>query len=274
MKESFEDMNNTATQQRDFVVPADFVGKRVLVTGGTKGIGAAVARRFAGAGADVVVAARTPVDDPPAGRFVQADLATPEGVEALAVRALELLGGIDVLVDNAGSHSYFPDGALTITDEAWLRELDANLLSSVRLDRALLPSMVEQQSGVVVHVTSAEARLPQPASLAYGAAKAATTAYSKGLSGEMARHGIRVNAVEPGLIETPASTSQLEEMAPGAGGDPDAARQQLVDAIGVPLGRAGQPEDVAELVAFLASEGARYITGGRYAVDGGATPTI
>ena len=267
-------MNNTATQQRDFVVPADFVGKRVLVTGGTKGIGAAIARRLAGAGADVVVAARTPVDDPPAGRFAQADLATPEGAEALAARALELLGGVDVLVDNAGSRSYAPNGALALTDEDWTGDLNANLLSAVRLDRALLPSMVERGSGVVVHITSGDARLPQPASLAYAAAKAAVNAYSKGLAGEVARHGIRVNAVEAGLVETPASRAQLEEMAPGEGGDPDAAFQQLVDAIGIPLGRAGQPEDVAELVAFLASERARYVTGGRYAVDGGAIPTV
>ena len=267
-------MNNTATQRRDSVVPADFVGKKVLVTGGTKGIGAAVVRRFAEAGADVVVAARTPVDEVPAGRFVQADLATPEGVEALAERTLDLLGGIDVLVDNVGSRSYAPDGALALTDEDWTGDLNANLLSTVRLDRALLPSMVERGSGVVVHITSGDARLPQPASLAYAAAKAAVNAYSKGLAGEVARHGIRVNAVEAGLIETPASRAQLEEMAPGAGGDPDAALQQLADAIGVPLGRAGQPEDVAELVAFLASDRARYTTGSRYAVDGGAIPTV
>ena len=267
-------MNNTATQQRDSAVPADFVGKRVLVTGGTKGIGAAVARRFAEAGADVVVAARTPVEDPPAGRFVRADLATPEGAEALAEETLDLLGGLDVLVDNAGSMSYARGGALALTDEDWQRDLSANLLSVVRLDRALLPAMIEQASGVIVHVSSAEARLPQPASLAYAAAKAAETAYSKGLAGEVARHGIRVNAVEPGLIDTPASRAQLGGMAPETGGDPDAAFQQFVDAIGIPLGRAGQPEDVAELVAFLASERARYVTGSRYAVDGGAIPTV
>lgn len=267
-------MNDTATQQRDSVVPADFDGKKVLVTGGTKGIGAAIARRFAGAGADVVVAARTPVEDLPAGRFVQADLATPEGAEGLAEEVLELLGGIDVLVDNAGSMSYAPEGALALTDEDWQRDLNINLLSVVRLDRALLPAMIERGSGVVVHVTSGEARLPQPASLAYAAAKAAATAYSKGLSNEAARHGIRVNAVEPGLVDTPASRAQIEEMVPGNEGDPDAALRQLVDTLGIPLGRAGQPEDVAELVAFLASDRARYVTGSRYAVDGGATPTI
>ena len=267
-------MNNTATQQRDSVVPAEFVGKRVLVTGGTKGIGAAVARRLAEAGADVVIAARTPVDDPPAGRFVQADLATPEGTKKLAEEALELLGGIDVLVDNAGSMSHAPEGALALTDEDWQSDLNSNLLSVVRVDRALIPAMIEQGGGVIVHVSSGEARLPQPASLAYAAAKAAESAYSKGLSKEVARHGIRVNAVEPGLIETPASRAQLEQMATGEGGDPGAALQQLVDSLGIPLGRVGQPEDVAEIVAFLASDRARYVTGSRYAVDGGATPTV
>ena len=267
-------MTTNATRQKGYTVPADFVGKRVLVTGGTKGIGAAVARRLAEAGADVVVAARTPVDDPPVGRFARADLATPEGAEGLAEEALGLLGGVDVLVDNAGSMSYAPEGALALTDEDWLRDLNANLLSAVRLDRVLLPAMIERGSGVIVHVASGEARLPQPASLAYAAAKAAEIAYSKGLAGEVARHGIRVNVVEPGLVDTPASRAQLEEMVPGAGGDPDAALRQLVDAIGIPLGRVGQPEDVAELVAFLASDRARYVTGSRYAVDGGSIPTV
>lgn len=267
-------MTTSAAQQNGPAVPADFVGKRVLVTGGTKGIGAAVARRLAEAGADVVVAARTPVDDPPAGRFVQADLAALEGAGRLAEEVLEILGGIDVLVDNAGSMSHAPEGALALTDEDWQRDLNTNLLSVVRLDRALLPAMIEQGSGVIVHVVSQEARLPLPASLAYAAAKAAQTTYSKGIAGEVARHGIRVNAVEPGLVDTPASRAQIGEMVPGEGGDPDADLRQLADTLGIPLGRAGQPEDVAEVVAFLASDRARYVTGSRYVVDGGAIPTV
>jgi NAD(P)-dependent dehydrogenase (short-subunit alcohol dehydrogenase family) len=158
----------------------EFAGVRVLVTGGTKGIGAAVAVRFAEAGADVVVAARTPVDEPPAGRFVAADIATADGTAALAAQATQLLGGIDVLINNAGSQTYIPGGALDATDDDWYRDLDTNLMSAVRLDRALLPGMIAQNRGVIIHITSGQARLPGAASLPYAAAKAATTVYSKG----------------------------------------------------------------------------------------------
>jgi len=126
----------------------DFHDKRVIVTGGTQGIGAAIARQFVEAGAKVVVAARTPVDGVRGAQFVQADVATPEGVLSLATTALDFLGGIDVIVNNAGSQSYVPAGVLAMTDDDWLRDLNTNLLSAVRLDRALLPSMIAQRSGV------------------------------------------------------------------------------------------------------------------------------
>ena len=190
----------------------EFAGVRVLVTGGTKGIGAAIAVRLAEAGANVVVAARTPVDQLPAGRFIAADVATADGTAALAAQATKLLGGIDVLVNNAGSQTYIPGGALDAADEDWYRDLDTNLMSAVRLDRALLPGMIAQNRGVIVHVTSGQARLPGPASLPYAAAKAATTVYSKGLANEVGKHGIRVNTVVPGLIQTPAVTRRLDQI--------------------------------------------------------------
>jgi len=163
-------MSNTVSNGAD-VGGLTFHDKRVVVTGGTQGIGADIARQFAEAGAKVVVAARTPVARSSGAQFVRADVATPEGVATLATTALKLLGGIDVIVNNAGSQSYVPAGVLAMTDDDWLRDLNTNLLSAVRLDRAMLPSMIAQRSGVIIHITSGQARLPGPSSLPYAAAK-------------------------------------------------------------------------------------------------------
>jgi len=249
-------------------------GKRVVVTGGTQGIGAAIARQFSQAGAKVVVAARSSIDSLSGAQFAKADLATPEGVASLATTTLELLGGIDVIVNNAGSQSYVPAGVLSMTDDDWLQDLNINLLSAVRLDRALLPSMIAQRSGVIIHITSGQARLPGRSSLPYAAAKAATTVYSKGLSNELGIHGIRVNAVVPGFIESAASNKRLEERARDLDVDFNTVRAQAVEAMKIPLGRQGDSEEVAQLVIFLASDRASYITGSQYVVDGGLLPTV
>lgn len=252
----------------------DLAGKRVLVTGGTKGIGAAAARRFAEAGADVVVCARTPVDELPAGRFVQADVAKPEDVTRLAERTLELLGGLDVLVNNAGGPTIVPGGALATTDDVWLHDLHTNLLSSVRLDRALLPSMLEQRSGVVIHVGSVQARYAPPQSLPYAAAKAGLATYSKGLAREVGPQGVRVNAVLPGYIDTPFMQGVLEGFARASGTGTEEARRGLIGTYDIPLGELGQADDVAWLLLFLASNAGAYLTGSQYVVDGGALPLV
>ncbi len=145
----------------------------------------------------------------------------------------------------------------------------------VRLDRALLPAMLAQRSGVIIHVSSAQWRRPDGTAPAYAAAKAALTNYSKGLAREMAPHGIRVLTVTPGFIETSAAQARIEQMAAENGTDAAAARQQLITGIGgIPLGRPGRPEEVAELVAFLASDRASYLTASEYVADGGNIPSI
>ena len=140
----------------------DLTGQRAVVTGGTRGIGAGVAQVLAAAGADVVVSGRTPVDDPPAGRFVRADLSTPSGPADLARAAMDLLGGVDVVVDNVGGHTSAHQEVMAMTDDDWFGDLSSNLMSAVRLDRELVPHMIDRGSGVIVHISSGSAVLPQP----------------------------------------------------------------------------------------------------------------
>ena len=251
-------------------------GRRALVTGGSKGTGAAVVERLREMGADVWVSARTMPDgyERP-DRFVEADTSTAAGADAVAAR-LGAAGGVDVLVHVVGGTSTPAGGVGVISDEQWLAELNLNLLGAVRLDRALLPAMVASGSGVVVHVTSIRRAMPQhEATLPYAAAKAALRTYSKGLANELAPRGVRVNAVSPGGIETEASERFVDLVAEGNGLTRDQARQTIFDALGgVPLGRFATTEEVADLVGFLVSDRAAAIVGAEYVIDGGTVPTV
>jgi NAD(P)-dependent dehydrogenase (short-subunit alcohol dehydrogenase family) len=257
--------------------PKEFAGKRALVTGGTEGIGEAIARRLAAGGARVATSARsTPPKDSWAALFVRADLSTREGVDAVVGRVLDAFGGVDILVDNVGGSTAPSGGVLALTDELWRSELDLNLLSAVRVDRAFIPGMLERRSGVIVHVSSIQRRLPLfETTLAYAAAKGALTVYSKGLSKELGPKGIRVNSIAPGFIETDAAQRMMDRLAADAGTSQDAARQLLIDALGgIPIGRPGRPEEVGELVAFLVSDRAASIHGAEYVIDGGTISTV
>lgn len=264
-------MNNDSSGEGFPVI--DLSGARVLITGGTKGIGAAIAVHAAQAGAQVVAAARSRAEEFSTVRVVQADVSTPEGVSTLIERSTQLLGGIDVLVNNVGNPTHPPAAAWEMTDENWLGDLNMNLMTAVRLDRTVLPSMIARRSGVIIHMSSVVSRFPPADLLPYATAKAALNTYSKGLSNEVAKHGLRVNSVLPGLIETDTMTDHLALLAKADGTDIDTARKTFTDGFAVPMGRMGHAEDVARLVIFLASSSARYLTGGQYAVDGGMNPS-
>jgi NAD(P)-dependent dehydrogenase (short-subunit alcohol dehydrogenase family) len=252
-------------------------GKRALVTGGTKGMGEAVVNRLRLAGATVMTTARSKPDGLQSPEFfIQSDISTPDGVDKVVKEVLSRLGGVDILINNVGGSSAPSGGALALSDEDWQQTFNANLFTAVRLDRALLPKMLEQRSGVIIHISSIQRSLPlYDATLAYAAAKAALTNYSKGLSNEVAPKGVRVIAVAPGFIETTAATGLIERLAANAGTDFDTARQGLMDSLGgIPIGRTGRPEEVAELVAFLVSDRAPYINGTEVVIDGGTIPTV
>ena len=246
-------------------------GRTALITGGTRGIGKGIAERLRARGATVLVAARSLPDGASPEDVVIADVATSDGVAAFAAQARDRLGHVDIAVHNVGGSGQYEGGAANLTDDDWQSALDTNLLSAVRLDRALIPGMVERGSGAIVHVTSIQRRSPLPTSIPYAAAKAALANYSKALSNELAPKGIRVNAVCPGYIETESAYRMAVEIGEMNDITIDEARSQIMASIGgIPLGAPGRPADVGELVAFLVSDRTRYINGAEYVIDGGS----
>lgn len=256
--------------------PTEFAGKRVLVSGGTKGLGRATVERFLAGGARVITAARTIKDPLQDVEYVQADLTTAEGGEALAMAALERLGGIDILAHVIGGSASPAGGFVALTDDHWLAELNLNLLAAVRLDRLLIPQMLERGKGIVVHVTSIQSVLPLPESTTgYAAAKAALRTYSKSISKELGPKGVRVNSVSPGWIMTEASGDFVEMLRAANGGTTEEARQSVRDALGgIPIGRGAEPEEVADLIAYLAADRAAAIHGAEFVIDGGTIRTV
>lgn len=240
----------------------EFSGRRALVTGGTRGMGVAIARRLLDAGAKVAVAGRSETGETPDGAiFVQGDVSSLDGAKALVAKAIETLGGLDILVNNAGGSKAFLGGSETIPDEEWQHDLNLNLMAAVRVTNAALPTLRKADNAAIVNISSTAATMPFPFDVHYGAAKAALDYHSRTLAVELGGEGIRVNVVTPGPIST-ASSDELRKQFP-------VSEEEWLKTI--PLGRIGEVDDIAEVVALLASNRSKFLTGVNYRVDGGMT---
>ncbi|MEG1455193.1 MAG: SDR family oxidoreductase, partial [Comamonas sp.] len=209
-------------------------GRRALVTGGTKGVGAAVVQGLRAAGVQVMATARSvPAQSAEGVWHVAADLSTAQGAAEVARAVLARWGGVDILVNVLGGSSAPGGGFAALDDARWFEELNQNLMPAVRLDRALLPAMLAQGAGVIVHVSSIQRLLPLPESTtAYAAAKAALSTYSKALSKEVTPRGVRVLRVSPGWVETEASVALAERLAREAGTDYEGGKRIIMQSLG------------------------------------------
>lgn len=249
-------------------------GRRAVVIGGTKGLGAAVVRRLADAGAEVISVGRSRPRETRASYVVEADVTGSTAAPTIA-DAVADGGGLDILIHVAGGSSSPGGGHASMTDEHWAAELDLNLLAAVRIDRALAPLMVTRGRGAIVHVGSIQGRMPLfDGTLGYAAAKAALRAYSKGLANELAPRGVRVNTVSPGGLQGEGAAALAARIAAADGTTPEEGMATLMDSLGgIPDGRFAPVDEVADVIGFLVSDAAASIVGGEIVVDGGTIRT-
>lgn len=251
-------------------------GKVAIVTGGSKGIGRATALGFLNEGACVLICARGQqgLDDAiaAAGHAVRervdaiaADLMQAAAIKQVVARCVERFGRVDILVNNAGSAR--PGDFLQLTDEAWLDDWTLKFFGYVRMARAVLPHMQRQASGVIINIIGTGGLNPAGNYMIGGAANAALNHFSKALADAAAKYGVRAVGVNPGPILTERLLKMRGALTPGAAGqaDDEAFRRMT------PLGRIGKPEEVADLVLFLASDRGSFIHGANISIDGGAT---
>ncbi|MCX4189014.1 SDR family oxidoreductase [Methylophaga sp. OBS3] len=251
--------------------------KKALVTGSTGGLGESVIKNLMDAGVDIIATARSKpehLDD--SVNFISSDLSSARGCDELTESVIQKFGYVDILIHILGGSSAPSGGYAVLDDVEWEKEINLNLMSAVRLDRALAPVMVSRKSGVILHVTSIQNRLPLPESTtAYAASKAALSTYSKSLSKEISPKGVRVVRVSPGWIETDGAIKLVDRISKGSEVSYEQARQMIMDSLGgIPLGRPAQPAEVADLITFLVSSRASSITGVEYVIDGGTIPTV
>jgi len=253
----------------------DLNGKAALVTGGAGGIGKAIALRLAGAGADVVVADIDPesasgvaeeiVSKGRKALVIEADVSSVASARDLAAKTVKALGRLDILVNNVGI--YPPSPVLDVTEEMWDNVLDTNLRGLFFCAQAAAQQMIAMQhGGRIINIASLEALHPTLALSHYDASKGGVLMTTKALALELAPHGILVNCVAPGIIRTPGLERLLGILIPTGAPFEETAEMFLPR---VPIGRIGTPDDVANVVLFLASPAAGYMTGSLVLVDGG-----
>ena len=243
----------------------DLTGKAALVTGGSRGIGKAIGLRLARQGADVAFSYRGNADAAKAtaaeiesigtkALSIQGDVKDPESAEAVVKAGLDAFGKIDILVNNAGITR--DDLIMRMSEEAWREVLETNLFGAFWMTKAVTRPMLKARAGRIVNITSVSGQAGQMGQANYSSAKAGLIGLTKATARELASRGITVNAVAPGFVLTEL-TQNL----------PEALQNELIAR--TPLGRFGSVEEIADAVAFLASDEARYITGQVLAVDGG-----
>jgi NAD(P)-dependent dehydrogenase (short-subunit alcohol dehydrogenase family) len=263
--------------EKEFNFNEELSGKIALVTGGTKGAGKAIAERLLQAGAVVIITGRNkPEVENKNIHFISADLSTSKGTEKVIEEVKTTYGKLDILINNLGSSETSGGGFEVLTDQDWEKTFQANLFAPVRLDRGFLPDMIQQKSGVIIHIASIQGRLPlYDSTLPYAAAKAGLINYSKSLSNEVSPKGVRVLTVSPGWIMTTSAVRMMERIAESSNSTIEEATESVMNALGgIPFGRPAKPEEVAELVGFLVSPRANYLTGTEFVIDGGTIPTI
>jgi NAD(P)-dependent dehydrogenase (short-subunit alcohol dehydrogenase family) len=260
-------------------VPMTTTNTRIaVVTGGGRGIGLAIVRALVDEGFTVVAGSRTVTDalkiaTPDA---VEVDLSTSDGPETLMRHALDRHGSIDVLVNNVAGTSTPPGGFLQLDDDAWLHTVNMTLMTTVRATRAALESLLERR-GSVINISSVNAKLPQPRLVAQSALKAAVSNLGKALAEEFGGRGLRVNTVSPGpvwtdLWKSPGGPGEM--LARRAGSTLEAFKDQLPATVGTTTGQFAEPEEVAALVAFLASGRAANMSGAELVIDGGMLNSV
>jgi NAD(P)-dependent dehydrogenase (short-subunit alcohol dehydrogenase family) len=251
-------------------------GRRAVVTGAGRGIGRAVALALAGAGADVAVTARTAEDLETLAGEIEAlgrpcvvqvcDVTVGEAVRRMGSEVVEVLGGVDILVNNAGnaeSHRF-----LDHPDELWHRMIAVNLTSVYYVTKALLPAIVQSEHGRIINIASTAARVGDRYVAAYTAAKHGVLGLTRSLAAELVQNEVTVNAICPGFVDTPMTQASISNIVARTSRTEDEARQALEKMS--PQNRLIQPEEVAAMVLYLASDQARGITGQAINIDGGA----
>lgn len=252
---------------------AEFDGRRVVITGGARGIGLAAARAFAAAGAQTLIAdidgdeIKTAAQQFGA-KWVRADASSARGAAKIAAKAKRDLGGIDIFVNNAAVFlPPIPFAEMTVSQ--WDRVLKTNLSGAYHCVRAALPHLKESNGASIVNIASTQGIAGQPESSAYCTAKGGIISFTRALAVDLAPHRIRVNAVAPGFIDT-----RMAVMADGRHEHKDAFfRKFYIGRRRIPLARAGKPDDVAGAILFFAGDGSGYVTGQTLAVDGGLLAT-